>query len=128
MPTIVPIYAAVFALVFVALSFRVANTRRVMQIGLGTGGNIILERRIRVQGNFAEYVPFALILFTFIELQGWARWVVHAFCIVFLVARLVHAYGVAREPEDIRIRAGAMIVTFTTFIVAAVLLLVDGIA
>lgn len=128
MPTIVPIYAAIFALVFAALSLRVANTRRVMQIGLGHGGNIVLERRIRVQGNFAEYVPFALILFTFIELQGWSRWAVHAFCLVFLAARLTHAYGVAQEPEDIRIRTSAMIVTLSTFIVAGLLLLVDGIA
>ena len=81
-----------------------------------------------MQGNFAEYVPLALILFTFIELQGWARWVVHAFCLVFLAARLVHAYGVAQEPENVGIRASAMVVTLTTFIVAAVLLLVDGIA
>jgi uncharacterized protein len=128
MPTIVPIYAAIFALVFVALSFRVANTRRTMRIALGHGGNIVLERRIRVQGNFAEYVPLALILFTFLELQGWAGWLVHAFCMVFLTARVVHASGVAREPEDIRVRAGAMIVTFTVFMVAAVLLLIDGFA
>ncbi len=128
MPVIVPIYAAIFALIFVALSFRVANSRRFMRIGLGHGGNVILERRVRVQGNFAEYVPFALILFTFIELQGWSRWVVHAFCLVFLAARLAHAYGVAQEPEDIRIRATAMVTTFTVFIVAGILLLIDGIA
>ena len=60
---------------------RVANTRRVMQVGLGTGNNVTLERRIRVQGNFAEYVPFALILLTFVEMQGSARWLVHALCL-----------------------------------------------
>ena len=127
MPTIVPIYAAIFAIMFIALSVRVSNTRRVVQIGLGTGGNVILERYIRVQGNFAEYVPFALILFTFIELQGWSRWLVHALCLVLLAARLVHAYGVAQEPEDIRIRAGSMVVTFLVVLVAALLLLFDAI-
>jgi uncharacterized protein len=127
MPTIVPIYAAIFAIMFVALSVRVANTRRVIRIGLGTGGNVILERRIRVQGNFAEYVPFALILFTFIELQGWSRWLLHVLCLVLLAARMAHAYGVAQEPEDIRIRAIAMIVTFSVLLAAAILLLVDGV-
>ena len=126
-PAIVPAYAAVFALIFVALSFRVANSRRVMRIGLGHGGNVILERRVRVQGNFAEYVPLALILFTFLEWQGWSRWLVHTLCLVLLFARLVHAYGVAREPEDIRIRASAMITTFMVLTVAALLLLFDAI-
>ena len=125
-PTIVPIYAAIFVLIFVALSLRVANSRRVLRIGLGSGGNVTLERRIRVQGNFAEYVPMALILFTFIEMQGSARWLVHLLCLVMLVARLIHAYGVAQEPEDIRIRASAMVTTFTLLIVGAVTLLIGA--
>ena len=127
LPTVVPVYAAIFALVFVGLSMRVANTRRVMQIGLGTGNNVTLERRIRVQGNFAEYVPFALILLTFIEMQGSARWLVHALCLTLLAARMAHAYGVAQEPETIPIRASAMVATFAVFIVAAAILLIKAI-
>ncbi len=127
LPSVVPVYAAIFALVFVGLSMRVANTRRVMQVGLGTGGNVTLERRMRVQGNFAEYVPFALILLTFIEMQGSARWLVHALCLTLLAARLAHAYGVAQEPETIPIRASAMVVTFGVFIVAAAILLIHAI-
>ena len=123
MPTIVPIYAAILALVFVSLSFRVANTRRTTRIPLGTGGNVMLERRIRVQGNFAEYVPLALILLTFIELQKWPHWLVHLLCLVLLAARLVHAYGVSQEPEDIRLRASAVPATFGVMVVAAFLLL-----
>jgi uncharacterized membrane protein YecN with MAPEG domain len=122
-PTIVPIYAAILALVFVSLSFRVVNTRRTTRITLGSGGNVQLERRIRVQGNFAEYVPLALILLTFIESQGWPRWLVHLLCLVLLAARLVHAYGVSQEPEDIRLRASAVPATFGVMIVAALLLL-----
>jgi uncharacterized membrane protein YecN with MAPEG domain len=124
--TLVPVYAAIFALIFVALSFRVANTRRTMRIGLGHGGNIVLERRMRVQGNFAEYVPFALILFAFIEIQGWPRGVIHGLCLVMLAARLFHAWGVAREPEDIRVRASAMVVTFGVIILSAMLLLIGA--
>ena len=125
-PVIVPIYAALLALMFVGLSFRVANTRREMQIGIGAGGNRILERRIRVQGNFAEYVPIALILFTFIEMHGWSRWLVHTLCLVLLVTRIVHAYGVAQEPEDIRLRASAMVATFALLTISALLLLIDA--
>ena len=128
LPSIVPVYAGIFALIFVGLSMRVANTKRTMQIGLGTGSNIVLERRVRVQGNFAEYVPFALILLTFVETQGSAKWLVHALCLALLAARIAHAYGVAQEPETIPIRASAMIVTFAVFIVASAILLINAIA
>lgn len=128
LPSVVPAYAAIFALIFVGLSLRVANTRRALQIGLGTGGNVTLERRIRVQGNFAEYVPFALILLTFVEMQGAAKWLMHALCLALLAARAAHAYGVAQEPETIPIRASAMVVTFSVFILAAAILLIHAIA
>lgn len=127
MPLIVPAYAAVLGLLFAALSFRVANTRRVMKVALGTGGDRQLERSIRVQGNFAEYVPMALILLAFLEIQAWPAWLVHLLCAALLVARVVHALGVAREPEDIRWRASGMITTLTVLIVTSALLLAGGI-
>jgi uncharacterized membrane protein YecN with MAPEG domain len=126
MPLIVPAYAAVLGLLFAVLSFRVANTRRTMRIGLGSGGDRQLERYIRVQGNFAEYVPMALILLTFVEMQAWPEWLVHVLCALLLVARVVHALGVAREPEDIRFRAAGTVTTFSVLIVASLLLLAGG--
>ena len=50
-----------------------------------------MERRIRVHGNFAEYVPLALLLLLFMELQAQSRFLVHVLCIVLIAARLVHA-------------------------------------
>ena len=122
-PTIVPIYAAIFAVMLVVLSLRVASMRGDVRIAIGDGGNIILRRRIRVQGNFIEYVPMALILFMFVELQGWPHWLVHGLCLVLLAARLVHAFGIAQEPEDIRIRATGMATTALLLVAAALLLL-----
>jgi uncharacterized membrane protein YecN with MAPEG domain len=127
MPIIVPAYAAILALIFAALSFRVANTRRVLRTPLGIGGHTKLERYIRVQGNFAEYVPFALLLLFFLEMQAWPAWLVHVLCAVFLAARVVHALGVAQEKEDFRLRIAGMITTLSVFIVTALLLLAGGI-
>jgi len=124
---IVPAYAAFFGLMFAAISFRVANARRVKRIGLGNGGDRQLERYVRVQGNFAEYVPMALILLTFLEMQAWRDWLIHLLCAILLVARALHALGVAREPEDIRLRASGMIATLTVLIVTSILLLAGGI-
>jgi uncharacterized membrane protein YecN with MAPEG domain len=126
-PTIVPIYAAIFAVMLVVLSIRVASMRGDVRIAIGDGGNIILRRRIRVQGNFIEYVPMALLLFLFVELQAWPRWLVHGLCLLLLAARLLHAYGVAQEPEDIRFRATSMATTALLLVIAAVLLLYGAI-
>ena len=126
-PTVVPVYAAIFAIMLVALSLRVANTRREARVALGDGGKKLLQRRIRAQGNFTEYVPMALILLLFIEWQGWSRWLVHALCLVLLAARALHAYGVSQEPEDIRLRATGMATTAGVLVVAALLLLFNAI-
>jgi hypothetical protein len=126
-PTIVPIYAAIFAVMLVVLSIRVASMRGDVRIAIGDGGNIVLQRRIRVQGNFTEYVPMALLLFMFVELQGWPHWLVHGLCLVLLAARLLHAFGIAQEPEDIRFRATGMATTALLFVVAAVLLLYSAV-
>jgi uncharacterized protein len=126
-PTVVPIYAAIFAVMLVGLSLHVAKTRGDVQAPLGDGGKKILQRRIRVQGNFTEYVPMALILFTFIEWQGWPKWLVHALCVALLVARLLHAYGVGQEPENLRFRATGMATTAVLLVVAAGLLLYNAI-
>ena len=125
-PIIVPAYAAIFAIIFVVLSFRVADMRRTTKTGLGTGGSVVLERRIRVHANFAEYVPFALLLLSFAEMQRWSRLLLHVLCIVLLVARLIHVYGVSQEPEDVRLRGAAVISTFFVLLVAAVLLLISA--
>ena len=126
-PTIVPIYAAIFAVMLVALSLRVAKTRGDVRVAIGDGDNMVLRRAIRVQGNFVEYVPMALILFTFVELQGWPRWLVHGLCFLLLAARLLHAYGIAQEPEDIRLRATGMATTAGLLIVSAGLILFGAI-
>lgn len=127
MPLIVPAYAALLGLMFAAISFRVANTRRVRRIGLGTGGDRQLERFMRVQGNFAEYVPMALILLTFLELQEWQAWIVHLLCALLLIGRVLHMLGIGREPDNFSFRASGMVATLTVLIATSILLLVGGI-
>src|ERR1041385_6699892 len=108
MPVIVPFYAAVLGLIFIVLSARVIAMRRQTRVRLGAGGNEVLERRIRVQGNFAEYVPLTIILLTFLELNGATKWLVHVLCIALLLGRCIHAYCVGRTDEDIRHRRAGM--------------------
>ena len=120
MPVIVPFYAAVLGLIFIFLSARVIVMRRQTRVRLGAGGHEVLERRIRVQGNFAEYVPLTIILLTFLEWDGAARWLIHALCIALLLGRCIHAYCVSRTDEDIRQRRAGMALTFGTLLIAAI--------
>ena len=118
-PTIVPFYAAVLGLIFIFLSARVVVARRQFRVRLGSGGHELLERRIRVQGNFAEYVPLTVILLTFLELYGGSKWLMHVLCIGLVIGRCLHAYCVSQINEDIRQRRAAMILTFGVLFVAA---------
>jgi uncharacterized protein len=122
-PIIVPIYAALFAFVYILLSVRVIRARWRAWVSIGTKGNISLERKIRVHANFAEYVPFALLLATFVEMQSGPTWLVHLLCVALLVGRIVHAYGVSQERENVRLRVAGMATTFAVLAIAALALL-----
>ena len=56
------LYAALLGLMFVVLSIKVIKQRRRYQVGIGSKGEATLERAIRVHANFAEYLPFSLLL------------------------------------------------------------------
>ena len=119
MPVIVPFYAAILGVMFAVLSARVIMARRQLRVRLGFAGNELLERRVRVQGNFAEYVPITIVLLAFLELYGSPRWLIHVLCIVLILARLLHAYCVGRTDEDIRHRRIAMSTTLAVLLIAA---------
>ena len=57
------IIASVSTIIVIKLSFAVIALRRNNKIGLGSGGSADLERAIRAQGDFAEYVPLGVIGF-----------------------------------------------------------------
>ena len=125
---VVPTYAAIFALVFVFLSFRVIKARRQEKIAIGVGGSAVVERAMRVHANFAEYVPFALLLLSFIEQKGAHFLYVNFLCLLLLVGRSVHIFGVSNENENFRYRIHGMLMTFATIVLAAITLLLMAIA
>ena len=117
--TITPIYAGVLALMFVVLSFRVIGRRRAAQVRVGDGSDILLQRRLRVHGNFAEYVPIALVLMLLLELQGKSDIVIHVVGALLIIGRVMHAIGLGREPDLMRCRVLGMVLTFIALIVGA---------
>lgn len=117
--TVTPLYAGLLALLFIALSMRAIAARRRARLALGTGDNPALLRATRVHGNFAEYVPLALLLFLLLELQGVPALLLHALGAALLLARLVHAWGVAHTNENFRYRVAGMGLTLTMLGLAA---------
>ena len=122
---VVPYYAALLAPLFVFLSFRVIAMRRGANQAIGSGGVPELERRMRVHANFAEYVPYALLLLAMAELRGMWPPVLHVLCLVLVAGRCSHAWGVSRTPEVFRFRVAGMMATFVVLICAALAILVS---
>ena len=118
---ITSVIASVLTIIFVKLSFAVIGLRRKNKVGLGSGGNEDLERAIRAQGNFAEYVPFGIILIACIELNGAPWWLVALPGITLIIGRLIHAVGINQPPPDFSKRVLGMKFTFYTLITLVVL-------
>lgn len=123
MPQIIPFYASLLALLFVFLSIRVVRVRRSLQVAIGDAGDKRLLRAVRVQANFAEYVPFALILLLTLELQVFYPWALHALGATLLIGRLLHAYGVSQPREQLGFRIAGMACTFTVILLTAAILI-----
>ena len=51
------------------------------------------EAALRVQANFVENVPLALLMLLGLELQGVAAPILHGFGVSLLVCRVLHAWG-----------------------------------
>lgn len=115
------IIASVLTIVFVRLSLAVIGLRRKNKIGLGSGGHDDLERAIRAQGNFAEYVPFGILLLACLELNGAPWWLVAIPGIALIAGRLIHAKGINTPPPDFSQRVLGMKLTFGTLITLAIL-------
>lgn len=117
--TITPVYAALLALLFVVLSFRTIRFRRKFSVAIGTGDQSLLTKASRAHGNFAEYVPLSLLLIYFIEVGAAIPTLTHTLCSLLLAGRLIHAWGISQEKENLRFRVTGMVMTFATIVIAA---------
>lgn len=122
---VTPFYAAVMALFFVYLSIRTIRIRRSAKIAIGGGDNPLLQRAIRVHGNFAEYVPVAVLLIYFLEINTGLSFLVHILFLALIAGRAIHFYGVREVDETIKFRVIGMATTFTVIILSSLGLLLS---
>ena len=85
--------AAAAALINLWLAMRIGRIRMAEKVLHGDGGNSPLIKRMRAQSNYVEYTPFVLILTGLVEMAlGSTTWL-WATVAVYLVARILHAFG-----------------------------------
>ena len=116
-----PLYIGLAAILLIVLSGRVMQLRYRHRVGLGDGGQPDLVRAIRVQANFVEYVPVALLLLLCVDLVGDPKWIVHVLGILLLVGRVLHAYGLSRNSNESFGRASGTVLTLVVIVVGAAL-------
>ena len=112
---ITTIFAGLLALMLVGVSIRVTVLRARKKIDFFDGGDKELGRAIRVQGNFVEYVPMALLLLGLLEWMGSKPWIIYVLGIALVLSRIIHAWGLYSGVFN-----GRVVGTTITWIVLAV--------
>jgi len=123
MMVVTPLYAGLLAILFIILSVRVIQNRRSSKVSLGDGGNALLQRAIRGQGNFAEYVPLALLLLAILEMSRFSIYVIHALGLALVIGRILHGYAMGFRAEFRFGRFWGTVLTFAILTIEAVLCL-----
>jgi uncharacterized protein len=92
------LYAGLLGLLLIALSTQVVLARRRYRVRLGAGTEEGMQQAIRVQANFTEYVPFAVLLLVLAEITGLPATAVHGAGILLIASRVLHAIGLSQSP------------------------------
>jgi hypothetical protein len=102
MPGAIPIpitalYLAVFAVFGGALAYLPGKIRGSEGISIGDGGRPDLLLAMRRHANFVEFVPYFMIMFAALELNGAGGTLLHGLGIAMLIARIMHAIGIKAD-------------------------------
>ncbi len=112
------LYAALTGLLFLILAVRVSMERGRAKVDYGSnGGDERFQRAVRAQVNLAEYVAPVLILLLLLEMSGaMPGWVIHVLGAGWIIARVLHAFGLSSGVQAGRITGSA-----TTYLILLVL-------
>jgi len=113
-------YASLLGLLYLGLSINIIRIRLSAKIGIGSNGNDVLAKRVRVHGNFSEYVPLALILLGCYEINGASALMLHILGGVLLLARVSHAIGLSKTIGSSLPRLMGVLSTFAVLLVLSI--------
>lgn len=115
------LYAGILGLIYMALSFYTIAGRFKHQVLIGNGDNDDMLARIRTHGNFAEYVPLALLLMFMMEYHGMADGVTHGFGIALVLSRVVYSLTLSKIVNIPYGRQAGTVVTFIAIIALSIM-------
>ncbi|KLJ01127.1 MAPEG family protein [Luteimonas sp. FCS-9] len=118
-PRISLLIASLHVVLYVALSLRVVLHRNAAKVGIGTGGDPVLARKVRVQANFGEYVPLALLMLALLELAAFDTRLLWSLGLALLLARVLHAVGLGGSAGYSVGRTGGAVLTFLLLLAMA---------
>jgi len=110
---ITALYASLLIFLFLALSLNVILHRWRSGVPLGTGNDKRLQGAMRAHGNFAEYVPLALLILAGAESFGVSDWLIHALGGGLLLGRIAHATGLLSTRGPSLGRSVGVVLTFS---------------
>ena len=121
-PIITAAFAALLAALYLRLAMAVIKVRRSARVVYGDGSNKTLLKRMRGHANFAEYVPFALVLMALAESLGghWLTMILLGSCL--LVGRGMHAWYCFGNGRSLKFRVRGMVLTFAAIAGSAFLI------
>ncbi|HKX10797.1 MAG TPA: MAPEG family protein [Stellaceae bacterium] len=125
---ITALYAGINGLILLVLAIRVARQRGISKVGLGTGGDSVLERAVRIHGNAAESIPIILILLGLAEACGSKPWLLHGMGIALTLGRLLHIWGLTQSSGTSFGRVAGMSLTWLALAVGAIRAVVYGLS
>jgi uncharacterized membrane protein YecN with MAPEG domain len=111
-------YAAVNALIMLALSMRVVRARFRTNTAIGDGGKPEMAAPLRAHANNAEYIPVALILlWALASPLGRSIWLIHGMGVTLTLGRILHAIGLSRSIGPSPLRLAGMVLTWIALVV-----------
>jgi uncharacterized membrane protein YecN with MAPEG domain len=93
-----------------------------------TSDDGLLQRKVRAYGNFAEYVPLALLFILALELMPSPIWLLWLLGSALTVGRIAHAWGLIKTYGPSPGRAIGFFLTWFVYIIGAGACIYYGVA
>ena len=120
------LYAALQAFVAIVLLAPIGRLRTKYEVSIHAAGHADLDVAIRRHANWAEHVPFALLLIALLELNGGSAGLLHGLGAGLLVARVLHPLGLKADTIKSPLRGIGAIGTLLITLIAAIALLMKA--
>lgn len=116
------LYAGLTGLLLLLLSAIVVSVRVKTKVGIGDGQQPPLVAAMRAQGNLIEYAPLVLLLLAMAEAAQLNATYLHVLGIVWIVGRVLHAFGLIRAQGNVHVgRMLGILMTWITLLLLSLL-------